>query len=43
MEEADVLCDRVGIMKEGNLIALGTCQRLRKEKKTEKRKLEKIG
>ena len=29
MEEADVLCDRVGIMKEGNLIALGTCQRVR--------------
>ncbi|EDR22772.1 Daunorubicin resistance ATP-binding protein drrA, putative [Entamoeba dispar SAW760] len=29
MEEADVLCDRVGIMSDGDLIALGTCQRIR--------------
>ena len=29
MEEADVLCDRVGIMSDGDLVALGTCQRIR--------------
>ena len=28
MEEAEALCDRIGIMKEGRLIALGTVPEL---------------
>lgn len=31
MEEAEALCDRVGIMKEGKLLAVGTVEELKRE------------
>lgn len=34
MEEAEMLCDRIAIMKEGKIIAIGTSKELIKESKT---------
>ena len=36
MEEAEALSDRIGIMKDGRLLALGTAGELKEETKTEK-------
>lgn len=36
MEEAEALCDRVGIMKSGRLLALGTVEELKRQTGTER-------